>query len=54
MDGAIYHTYSCNACGLDMLNSAYQLLDLVPSGRDDAGLSYPQAWVWRHAKYEAP
>src|SRR5436190_1779811 len=28
-DGAIYHTYSTYARGLDMLNCAYQLLDLV-------------------------
>jgi predicted dithiol-disulfide oxidoreductase (DUF899 family) len=44
-DGAVFHTYSCYARGLDMLNGAYQLLDLVPKGRDEAGLPYPMAWV---------
>ena len=43
--GAIFHTYSTYARGLDMFNTAYHLLDIVPKGRDEAGLSYPQAWV---------
>jgi len=51
-DGNIFHTYSCYARGLDMVNGAYHLLDLVPKGRDEAGLSYPQAWVRRHDKYD--
>ena len=28
--GNIFHTYSCYARGLDMMNTAYHLLDLVP------------------------
>ena len=43
--GSVFHTYSCYARGLDMLNGAYHLLDLVPKGRDEAGLPYPMAWV---------
>ena len=31
-NGGVFHTYSCYARGLDALNSAYQLLDLVPKG----------------------
>ncbi len=50
--GAIFHTYSCYARGLDTLNSAYQLLDLVPKGRDEEGLPHPMAWVRRHDRYE--
>ena len=50
--GNIFHTYSCYARGLDMLNGAYHSLDLVPKGRDEAGLSSPQAWVRRHDQYE--
>jgi predicted dithiol-disulfide oxidoreductase (DUF899 family) len=49
--GNVFHTYSCYARGLDMLNGAYHLLDLVPKGRDEAGLSYPMAWVRRHDRY---
>jgi predicted dithiol-disulfide oxidoreductase (DUF899 family) len=51
-NGSISHTYSCYARGLDMVNGAYHLLDLVPKGRDEAGLSYPQEWVRRHDQYD--
>jgi predicted dithiol-disulfide oxidoreductase (DUF899 family) len=51
-DDQIFHTYSCYARGLDMLNGAYHLLDLVPKGRDEQGLSYPMAWVRRRDQYE--
>lgn len=53
-DGAVFHTYSCYARGLDMLNGAYQLLDLVPKGRDEAGLPYPMAWVRIRDEYGVP
>jgi predicted dithiol-disulfide oxidoreductase (DUF899 family) len=49
---ALYHTYSCYSRGVDMLNSAYQCLDLTPKGRDEAGQGpNPQAWVRRHDEY---
>ena len=51
-DGQIFHTYSCYARGLDMLNGAYHLLDLLPKGRDEAGLPYAMAWLRRHDKYD--
>jgi predicted dithiol-disulfide oxidoreductase (DUF899 family) len=51
--GTVYHTYSCYGRGQDMLNAAYHYLDLVPQGRDETGLSYPQAWVRHHDKYGA-
>ena len=50
--GAIFHTYSCYARGLDMFNSAYQLLDLVPKGRDEADLPYTMAWVRHRDRYD--
>ena len=50
--GAVFHTYSCYARGLDMFNSAYQLLDLVPKGRDEADLPYTMAWVRHHDRYD--
>jgi predicted dithiol-disulfide oxidoreductase (DUF899 family) len=34
-----------------MLNAAYHYLDLVPKGRDEAGLPYKQAWVRHHDDY---
>jgi predicted dithiol-disulfide oxidoreductase (DUF899 family) len=50
-DGAIYHTYSTYARGLDPVNAAYQLLDLAPKGRDEDGLPQPMAWVKLHDLY---
>jgi predicted dithiol-disulfide oxidoreductase (DUF899 family) len=50
--GNIFHTYSCYARGLDILNSTYQWLDLTPKGRDEADLPYPAAWVRRHDEYK--
>ncbi len=50
--GDVFHTYSTYARGIDSLNAAYQLMDLTPKGRDEAGLDNPQAWVRRHDEYE--
>ncbi|MGE0624877.1 MAG: DUF899 domain-containing protein [Pseudomonadales bacterium] len=50
-DGALYHTYSAYSRGLDALNAVYQMLDLVPKGRDEAALDYPMAWVRHHDRY---
>ncbi len=50
--GNIFHTYSCYARGLDMLNGAYHYLDLVPKGRDEAGLSYSMEWLRRRDQYD--
>jgi predicted dithiol-disulfide oxidoreductase (DUF899 family) len=45
-DGAIYHTYSTYARGLDGLWAAYQWLDRAPLGRNEAGI-----WWRRHDEY---
>ena len=47
----VFHTYSCYARGIDMLNAAYHYLDLVPKGRDEAGLPYTMAWVRHRDEY---
>jgi predicted dithiol-disulfide oxidoreductase (DUF899 family) len=49
--GEIFHTYSAYARGLDILVGAYNFLDLVPKGRDEAGLKHTMAWVRHHDKY---
>jgi len=49
-DGAIYRTYSTFARGIDILNTAYNYLDLVPLGRGEEGMSN-QYWVRRHDEY---
>lgn len=47
--GNVFHTYSTYARGIDMVNTAYHYLDLVPKGRDE-GKSGP-FWLCRHDEY---
>jgi predicted dithiol-disulfide oxidoreductase (DUF899 family) len=47
----IFHTYSCYDRGIDMVNGAYQLLDLVPKGRDEDSFDFPMEWLRRHDQY---
>jgi predicted dithiol-disulfide oxidoreductase (DUF899 family) len=46
--GRIFHTYSAYARGIDLLNTAYNYLDIVPKGRDE---SDGQDWVKLHDEY---
>ncbi|HET8728797.1 MAG TPA: DUF899 domain-containing protein [Alphaproteobacteria bacterium] len=46
-DGAVYHTYSTFARGLDGLWGMYQWLDRAPKGRNEAGV-----WWRRHDEYD--
>jgi len=48
--GAVFHTYSCYARGIDMVNGTYQFLDLVPKGRDEDP-DDTQSWVRHHDRY---
>jgi predicted dithiol-disulfide oxidoreductase (DUF899 family) len=45
-DGAVYHTYSTYARGLDGLWGMYQWLDRAPRGRNEKGV-----WWRRHDEY---
>ena len=48
--GKIFHTYSCYARGIDMMNNAYHYLDLTPKGRDEGdGI---MAWLRRADEYK--
>ena len=47
----VFHTYSCYARGLDMMNTAYHYLDLVPKGRDEANLPNTMSWLRRRDEY---
>ena len=47
--GGVFHTYSSYARGIDLLNTTYNYLDLVPKGRDEGGRS--QSWVQRRDEY---
>lgn len=46
----IWHTYSCYSRGIDMLNGTYQVLDLVPKGRDEG--DRPMSWLRLRDRYE--
>jgi predicted dithiol-disulfide oxidoreductase (DUF899 family) len=50
--GAIFRTYSTFARGIDMINGTYQILDLVPKGRDEDPEA-TQDWVRYHDQYDA-
>ncbi len=50
--GAVFHTYSSYARGAEPLLGGYFFLDLVPKGRDEAGLPFTMAWVRHHDRYE--
>jgi predicted dithiol-disulfide oxidoreductase (DUF899 family) len=50
--GDIFHTYSTYARGLDILVGTYNLLDLVPKGRDEDPQS-TMSWVRHHDRYVA-
>lgn len=45
----IFHTYSTYSRGLDILNGAYNYMDLTPKGRDEGdGIMH---WLRRHDQY---
>jgi len=52
-DGTIFHTYSTYSRGIDIVNTAYHYLDLVPKGRDEkepAPMS--MSWVRLRDRYD--
>ena len=51
-DGTVYHTYSVYGRGLEPFMGAYDLLDIVPKGRDEEGLSYSMAWLRLKDEYD--
>ena len=48
-DGAVYHTYSTYARGLEVMLGFYPLLDRVPKGRDED--DDQEFWIRRHDEY---
>ena len=48
-----FHTYSVYSRGIDPMNATYQLLDLVPKGRDEDGFKFPMEWLRRNNEYDA-
>ena len=48
-DGAVYHTCSAGARGVEFLMGFYGVLDRVPKGRDEGDAF--QVWIRRHDEY---
>jgi len=51
-DGNVFHTYSTFGRGLEPFIGTYDLLDIVPKGRDESALTYGMEWVRHHDKYD--
>jgi predicted dithiol-disulfide oxidoreductase (DUF899 family) len=48
-NGAVYHTYSTGARGVEFLMGYYGILDRTPKGRDEGNAF--QVWIRRHDEY---
>ena len=48
----IFHTYSTFGRGVEAMMGTYDLLDLVPKGRDENDGPYKMDWVRHHDRYE--
>lgn len=48
--GDVYHTYSVYGRGLEKVMTAYDLLDMVPKGRDEGGRN--MGWLRRKDEYD--
>jgi predicted dithiol-disulfide oxidoreductase (DUF899 family) len=48
-NGAVYHTYSTGARGVEFLMGYYGILDRAPKGRDEGDAF--QVWIRRHDEY---
>ena len=48
--GEVYHTYSTYSRGIDLVNGAYNFMDLTPKGRDEG--ERIMSWLRRHDRYE--
>ena len=48
--GTMFHTYSAYARGIDLVNTAYNYLDLLPKGRDEGGKGLE--WIRHRDKYK--
>jgi len=48
--GDVFHTYSTYGRGVEVMIGTYRMLDLMPKGRDEQGLS--MKWVRHHDRYD--
>ena len=50
--GDVFHTYSTYGRGVEVMMGTYNMLDLVPKGRDEREVEYKMEWVRHHDRYE--
>jgi predicted dithiol-disulfide oxidoreductase (DUF899 family) len=50
--GDVFHTYSTYGRGVEVMMGTYNMLDLVPKGRDEDNLRFTMEWVRHHDRYE--
>jgi len=49
--GAVFHTYSAYRRGVEAMMGTYNMLELVPKGRDEQDDAYGMKWVRHHDRY---
>jgi predicted dithiol-disulfide oxidoreductase (DUF899 family) len=49
--GEVFHTYSTYGRGVEVMMGTYNMLDLVPRGRDEENQKYTMEWVRHHDRY---
>ncbi|MEP6723736.1 MAG: DUF899 family protein, partial [Variovorax sp.] len=50
--GDVFHTYSTYERGVEVMMGTYNMLDLMPKGRDEREVDYKMEWVRHHDRYE--
>lgn len=50
--GKVFHTYSTYGRGVEVMMGTYNMLDLMPKGRDEKNVDYKMEWVRHHDRYE--
>ncbi|WP_438816498.1 DUF899 domain-containing protein [Taklimakanibacter deserti] len=50
--GDVFHSYSTYARGVEVMMGTYNMLDLMPKGRDERDVDHKMEWVRHHDRYE--
>jgi predicted dithiol-disulfide oxidoreductase (DUF899 family) len=51
--GDVFHTYSTYGRGVEVMMGTYNILDLMPKGRDERDVEYKMEWLRHHDCYES-
>lgn len=50
--GEVFHAYSTYGRGVEVMMTAYRLLDMAPRGRDEAQMRFGMEWLRHHDRYD--